>query len=42
MNTVLFGSSRLPRLAYANSVPRPPSMSIHESERVAPVAYDSV
>ena len=28
--------------AYANSVPKPPSMSIQESALVAPVAYDSV
>jgi hypothetical protein len=35
------GSSRLPLLAYTNSVPKPPSMSIQESPRVAPVEYDT-
>jgi hypothetical protein len=38
---VAFGNSRRPLLEYANSVPIPPSMSIHESVRVAPVARDS-
>ena len=33
-----FGSSRVPLLAYTNSVPMPPSMSIQESLLVAPVA----
>ncbi len=36
--TRLFGSSRVPLLAYTNSVPMPPSMSIQESPLVAPVA----
>ena len=31
------GNSLLPTLAYANSVPLPPSMSIQLSARVAPV-----
>ena len=36
--TRLSGSSRIPLLAYTNSVLMPPSMSIQESPRVAPVA----
>ena len=36
--TCAFGSSRVPLLAYTKSVARPPSMSIHESLLVAPVA----
>ena len=34
----LLGSSRVPLLAYTNSVLIPPSMSIHASPLVAPVA----
>ena len=36
-STLLLGRSLPPMEAYANSVPMPPSMSIHESDRVAPV-----
>src|SRR5690606_23254479 len=35
------GSSRRPLPAYASSTPMPPSMSMAESARVAPVAADS-